>query len=90
MTSLKDMLVEAYNKPDPKPYLFEVGQKVKVCQKVLKDGQTPRFWLVGLVTVVSRSTSGLHKEHWYHLEHPNGAHDEFRETELDYRYRKRR
>lgn len=86
MTEFADLLMKVINEPDTKPYYYEVGQKVRVCKKVLEDGQTPRFWAGAVCEVVKRYASMIHKDHWYKLRHPNGNEDEFREYELDYRY----
>lgn len=44
MKSLLDLITEQYRKPDPIPYIFEVGQTVRVCVNVISDGQTPKHW----------------------------------------------
>lgn len=87
--SFYQMLEEKIQEPDPNPFLFQEGQKVRVNKDVTKDGQTPAYWAGALVTVTRRTRSWLYKEHWYTLRHPNGQEDEFRETELDYRYKRK-
>ena len=78
------------SKPDPKPYLFEIGQKVRVKILLSEDGQTPKFWEGARAKVMSRYSTLMHKEHWYTLEHSqNGAQDNFKEEEIDRRYRQR-
>lgn len=85
-----DLLVKAYNRPDPKPYLFEPGQKVRVLKGRSEDGQTPHYWNGAMAVVVGRYTTGIHKEHWYKLHHvEKNVVDEFREEEIDARYRKK-
>ena len=92
----KDLLVAAYNEPDPRPFLFEVGQKVRVLDVRVDqrwagwDGQTKAYWNGAVVEVLSRKSTGLHKDHFYCLKHENGAIDDFREEELDGRFRKRK
>jgi hypothetical protein len=86
MTSLKCLLVEAYNRPDPNPFLYEVGQTVRLLLGRSRDGQTPECWNGAKCVVVSRVASGLSKQHWYAIRHPCGAVDEFREEEIDARY----
>lgn len=88
-TSLADKLVEAYQRPDPKPYLYGVGTRVRVCRGREVDGQTPAYWSGAMVEVLGRHCSGLLKQHWYKLRHDNGASCDFKEDELDRRYRLR-
>ena len=80
------MIVDRYNDPDPNPYLFQVGQRVRINKGVTQDGQTPKFWDGGFAIVEKRKCGGLCKEHWYTLKHANGCTDDFREEELDSRY----
>ena len=84
-----DLLVKAYNKPDPKPFAFQEGQTIRVVKGVSKDGQTPAFWNGALAVVVRRYCTGIYKDHWYVLRHSNGIQDEFREDEIDFRYRRK-
>lgn len=83
---LFDLLVQVANEPDPNPFLFKVGQKVRVLKKVVDDGQTPHYWAGSICEVIGRSSSFLHKDHWYALKHTNGFTDLFSEEELDNRY----
>jgi len=88
--TFEQLLMEAYNRPDPKPYLFQVGQTIRVLKGRSKDGQTPIYWNGALAIVVRRYCTGIHKEHWYVLRHSvNGYEDEFREEEIDSRYARR-
>lgn len=41
---LPDLIMEAVRRPDPKPYLFLVGQRVRVLLRRSDDGQTPAHW----------------------------------------------
>jgi hypothetical protein len=84
--SLSELLTKALAIPDPNPFLFNLGQVVRVRKKVINDGQTPLFWAGAKVRVLSRNCSCLTKSHWYVLQHPNGAQDHFQEYELDRRY----
>lgn len=80
-------MVKAYNKPDPNPYLFEVGQTIRLKKGRSNDGQTPKQWDGCLAIVVSRHCSGLLKEHWYRLKHKDyDVIEEFREEEIDFRF----
>lgn len=89
MGSLADALVAAYQAPDQQPFLFQVGQRVRVRIGCLVDGQTLRHWSGAFARVTGRRSSSLHKEHWYVLEHLNtGDVDDFAESELDQRYTK--
>lgn len=89
-TNLLQLLVNEYNKPDPRPYLFEVGQTVRVVKSVVNDGQTPKHWAGATGSVERRKTTGLHKDHWYVVRHATGnVTCEFREDELDRRYARR-
>lgn len=81
------LLVDAYNRPDPNPYLFQIGQTVRLKLGLSDDGQTPRCWDGAKCEVVKRRCSGLYKEHWYILRHLElNATEEFREYEIDRRY----
>ncbi len=82
-------MAKAYAKPDPNPYLFEVGQMVRLRKGRSDDGQTPRYWDGAVVKVKDRSCTGLHKIHFYILQHPNGQEDSFEEDEIDVRYAKK-
>ena len=82
-----DMIASAYRKPDTKPYLFKVGQTVRVKNGRSSDGQTPKQWDGCLAIVVSKYCTGLLKEHWYRLKHKDyQIIEEFREEEIDLRY----
>lgn len=85
-----DLLAKRYAEPDLNPYLFEIGQKVRLRLGRSNDGQTPRHWDGAVATVESRYCTGLHKEHWYKLRHSNGQLAEFCEDEIDARYARRR
>jgi hypothetical protein len=88
MCELLQRLMDHMNRPDPRPYLFAVGQRVRVCKSVTQDGQTPKHWAGAIGIVEERKTSMLHKDHWYAVS-ANGRRCEFREEELDFRYAKR-
>ena len=83
---LDDLIMRAARMPDPKPYLFQVGQTVRIIKRVIDDGQTPLYWSGAKVIVQSRGCTPLFKTHVYVLKHPNGAEDQFVEEELDRRY----
>lgn len=85
MNVLADLLMEAYRKPDPLPYLFRIGQRVRVLHKVIDDGATHDFWDGAIGNVTERMTTGIHKEHWYVVRIPF-KRATFREDELDRRY----
>ena len=82
------MIVEAYQRADPKPYLADIGQTVRVLKRVTEDGQTPAWWAGAICVVEKRMTSGLLKEHSYKLRHENNRTCDFKESELDRRYLK--
>lgn len=69
---------------------YEVGQKVRVLKQVLDDGQTPDFWIEGLVEIISVGHTLISKDWTVTLKHPNGATDRFKASELDARYIKNR
>lgn len=79
------LLVQAYNRPDPNPFLYEVGQTVRLLLGRSRDGQTPWHWNGAKCVVESRFASGISKQHWYVLRHPCGTVDDFREEEIDAR-----
>jgi len=87
--TFEQMLMAAYMKPDPNPFLYQEGQTIRVLNGRSKDGQTPTYWNGALAVVVRRYCTGIHKEHWYVLRHSNGREDEFREEEIDGRYRRK-
>lgn len=90
MPTFEELLVAAYNRPDPNPYFFKEGQTVRVLNGRSKDGQTPTYWNGALALVVGRYCTGIHKEHWYKLQHiGRNVVDEFREEEIDSRYRRK-
>lgn len=80
-------IVDAYNRPDPNPFLFVEGQKVRVLKGRSNDGQTPAYWDGAIAVVVDFYCTGLMKEHYYKLRHlENGFTDSFKECEIDRRY----
>lgn len=88
---LKDFIMEAYSKPDTKPYLFKVGQTVRLTKRRSDDGQTPKEWDGCLAIVVSKHCTGILKDHWYKLKHKDyNIIEEFREEEIDFRYIKKK
>lgn len=87
--SLKDKLVEMCQRPDPHPHAFIEKQRVRICKRVVSDGQTPAFWAGAVVTIESAHGTMISKRHYYRLKHDNGATDEFYEEELDHRYKRK-
>lgn len=87
MSNLSDLIVAAYDRPDLKPYLFKIGKIVRLKVGLSDDGQTPKYWNGAKVKIINQYASGLHKDHWYILQHSNGAIDDFKEHEIDQRYR---
>ena len=69
-----------------KPFLFEVGQEVKVRKFTLDDGQTKGYWIKQRCVVLNQIRTMIAKRNYYRLQHPNGAIDDFEEDELDYRF----
>lgn len=86
---LIDKLLEKCNYPDPKPYLFQVGQKVRILKKVIDDGQTPYFWADSVCEIIKRRSTLFSKRHVYFLRHENSCVEGFLEEELDARYARR-
>ncbi len=84
-----DDIARVYAMPDPQPYLFAEWQTVRLRKGRSNDGQTPARWDGAKCLVVSRYTTGIHKEHWYVLRHDNGDTAEFQEDEIDARYARR-
>lgn len=89
MNMLEEIL-KAYQKPDPNPFPFQVGQRVRIRVGVVEDGQTPALWAGAMAIVESRHCTGIHKQHYYKLRYEQGQLDEFKEEELDARYAKKR
>jgi hypothetical protein len=75
--------------PDPKPLLFKVGQGTRVLNGVVKDGQTPPYWAGARVKIVAGWSSPIYKDHWYKVQMGDKTCD-FREEELDMRFRRNR
>ena len=67
--TLKDKLVEMANRPDPKPFLFNVGQMSRVRSNISEDGQTPEYWDGAKVEILSRDSTPLFKTHVYKVRH---------------------
>lgn len=86
MNDMYEKIAEMYAAPDPNPYLFIVGQKVRLKLGRSNDGQTSRCWDGAIVTVISRYCTGMFKDHWYKLMLPSGSINEFKEYEIDARY----
>lgn len=82
-------IIDAYNAPDPKPFLFQEGQRVRLRKGRSNDGQTPECWNGAVAVVLSRYSTGLMKRHWYKLRLDNGAISEFEEDEIDVRYKRK-
>lgn len=92
MNGLLEMLIARYREPDPLPYAFQLNQAVRVLSDIASDGQTPVYWAGAKAIVVRRYTTGLHKEHFYvvrSISSQTGRECEFRESELDQRYRRK-
>ena len=90
MGTLDQMIVDAYNKPDPKPFLFQIGQRVRLLKRRSDDGQTPEHWDGAMVEVVSRYATGIGKYRWYKVKHlEKGMTCDFEEDEIDARYAKK-
>lgn len=89
--TISEMLVAAMNKPDSNPFLFEVGQTVRVVKRVIDDGQTPEHWSGAMGTVISQRCTMLSKRHWYKVKHAGrNCTCDFEEDELDFRFAKRK
>ena len=89
MSNLADLLLQATNEPDPKPYLFEVGQKVRI-KACIKDGQTPEYYSGAKVIIISTHCTMLLKEHYYEIRHlENNKICIFKEDEIDGRFRRK-
>lgn len=85
------MLIKHIKKPDTKPYLFKVGQIVRILGHISKDGQTPKYWDGAKVMVLKQKCSMLHKEHSYVVKHlDQNVMCEFKEYELDNRYSRKK
>ncbi len=80
--SLGDLLVRVVNTPDPVPFRFEVGQKVKVYKSTFDDGVTDKCWMRGSGVVVARRSTMFCKTHSYTVQHVSGAVEIFAESEL--------
>jgi uncharacterized protein YodC (DUF2158 family) len=86
---MTDWIAEAYARPDTKPFIFKIGQKVRLKKGQSNDGQTPAYWDGAIVTVVSMYSTGLMKYHWYKVRYPDGPTCDFEEDDFDMRYAKR-
>ena len=71
-----------------KPFLYEVGQKIRVSKKVIMDGQTPDYWGGAICQILRRSRTGIISDK--HLYRVRILHKdktcEFFEEELDRRF----
>ena len=86
---LTDDLLTAVNEPIQAPPIFRVGQTVRVLKRIIDDGQTPHYWSGAKGECISVNIAGLIRKVWvYQVRHPNGNMCEFKEEELDYRFRK--
>jgi hypothetical protein len=80
-------IIDAVNRPDPHPFLFTVGQTVRVRNGVSDDGQTPHYWNGAMCVVMSCRSTWLNKRHCYELMHiEKQVVDSFEEDEIDRRY----
>jgi len=86
MPDMLELMAAQYAKPDPNPYLFQIGQTVRLRKGRSNDGQTSRAWDGAIVTVIDRYCTGMFKDHWYKLRLASGAINEFKEYEIDARY----
>lgn len=73
---------------DHHPFLYEVGQKVRVSKKVAMDGQTPEYWAGALVQILSRRHADiLQYRHLYKVKLLHAEKTcEFFEDEFDRRF----
>jgi uncharacterized protein YodC (DUF2158 family) len=84
---MTDWIAEAYARPDPNPFIFQVGQMVRLKKGRSDDGQTPEYWDGAIVKVVSMYSTGLLKNHWYKVLHAGqNVTCDFEEDEFDQRY----
>ena len=89
---MSDELVKAmFSKPKLQP-VFEIGQTVRVISRI--DMNMPKdldYWLNAKCKVLSIVPRGFGCREWcYELMHDNGRTCEFKASELDLRYRKRK
>ena len=85
---LIDDLSVAINEPILTPPMFKVGQIVRVLKHIPDDGQTPLYWGGAKGECIDLKAAGLLVKVWvYEVRHPNGSVCEFKEEELDYRFR---
>ena len=86
-TPLNQLEFKLQNKKT-EPFLYEVGQKVRVSKWVTEDRQTPKYWAGALAHVLRRYDGGLFvPKHFYDVKMLHG--DKvcvFKEDELDRRY----
>ena len=78
------MAQDAYAKRGMRPFLFKLGQWVRLKKGRSDDGQTPAFWDGATVTVTGMYSTGAYERHWYHVRHGNGNQATFVEHEFDY------
>ena len=85
--SFEEMVVENFNKPDPNPYLYKIGQIGIVKKGVSDDGQTPEYWDGAKVQILSQHRTLFIREHYYRVKHSvKNVIDDFKEYELDRRF----
>lgn len=87
--SLKKSIDNFLNTPDDKPFLFKERQIARVKKGVSNDGQTPEYWDGAIVEIIKRKKTSLYKSHIYEVLHvEKNIKCEFRENEIDLRYKK--
>jgi hypothetical protein len=86
--TFEEILLEEYKKPGP-PFLFHVGQKVRIKSTLTSDTHEIEEMLGHVGLVEKRYQTGLHKENWYHVRLGTRV-EPFREHELDKRYARER
>lgn len=71
-----------------KPFLYEVGQKVRIRKNIVQDGQTPEYWSGALCQILSRQNVGMFlPKHMYKVRLLHGDKIcDFFEYEIDMRY----
>ena len=76
---------------ETKPFLYSFGQKARVLSNVIEDGQTPEYWSGAKVEIRERYHTPIFKNRVYVVKHlKNNRICEFKEEELDKRYRRKR
>jgi len=91
--SLKDLFDKQLKKRKDVTFKFTVGQKVRILENVIDDGQTPKEYAGAIGVIVQQQVAGIAlPEPWYVVGLPTGKYHiisrtcAFREDELDDRY----